>query len=269
MARATRVARGDTRGWVRQRICHHVVGNDLVYHPPHVSAQSALMGVRPCVDDSLYLDGHRDVDGVYVQQRISLLAETQRASVYAAAHFERPLVRRILFVAPAAHRLYRLSDTLGHHPLHYDRFPQSLSCGVLAHGAVPRLGHVCGLPKPYGRLTQSLNYSSKYFAKYLNKKTNTMTTTSHTSYHKLERIIKGFANHRRLQMLELLAKEPELSLNEIAERLRIGYENASDHVRKLAIGGLVLKRHEGNCVRHKITNRAERVLVFCKKLQQV
>ena len=83
----------------------------------------------------------------------------------------------------------------------------------------------------------------------------------------LERIIKGFANHRRLEILELLEKSPELSVEDIAERLHLGYENASDHIRKLAIAGLVMKRYEGTTVRHKITDRASDVLVFCKKMQ--
>lgn len=83
----------------------------------------------------------------------------------------------------------------------------------------------------------------------------------------MERIIKGFANHRRLEMLNLLKREPELSVADISERLVIGYENASDHVRKLAIAGLVLKRSDGSAVRHKLTPRAESILVFCKRLQ--
>ncbi|MHB1087114.1 MAG: ArsR/SmtB family transcription factor [Minisyncoccota bacterium] len=87
------------------------------------------------------------------------------------------------------------------------------------------------------------------------------------SYRKLERIIKGFANHRRLQILDLLKREPELSVEDVSERLRIGYENASDHLRKLAVAGLVLKRNEGSSVRHKLTARAESILVFCKRLQ--
>jgi len=91
--------------------------------------------------------------------------------------------------------------------------------------------------------------------------------TTDGAYRKLERIIKGFANHRRLQIMELLKREPELSVDEISERLHIGYENASDHIRKLAIAGLVLKRNEGTIVRHKLTSRAEAILVFCKKLQ--
>jgi len=83
----------------------------------------------------------------------------------------------------------------------------------------------------------------------------------------MERIVKGFANHRRLEILELLRRVPELSVEDISDRLGIGYENASDHLRKLAIAGLVLKRNEGNTVRHKLTGRAISVLVFCKKLQ--
>ncbi len=83
---------------------------------------------------------------------------------------------------------------------------------------------------------------------------------------KLERIIKGFANHRRLEMLELMKRKPELSVEEISDELKLNYENASDHIRKLAIAGLVLKRYEGNSVRHKLTSRAEVILAFCRTL---
>lgn len=86
-------------------------------------------------------------------------------------------------------------------------------------------------------------------------------------YRSLERIIKGFSNHRRLEILELLRAKPELSVEDIAERLKIGYQNASDHVRKLAIAGLVMKRNEGPSVRHKLTARGESILVFCKRLE--
>ncbi len=88
-----------------------------------------------------------------------------------------------------------------------------------------------------------------------------------TSYRALERIVKGFANHRRIEILALLQREPELSVADISERLHIGYENASDHVRKLAIAGLVMKRNDGPSVRHKLTQRGEFILVFCKRLQ--
>ncbi|MEK7582841.1 MAG: helix-turn-helix domain-containing protein [Patescibacteria group bacterium] len=86
-------------------------------------------------------------------------------------------------------------------------------------------------------------------------------------YRQLERVIKGFANHNRLKMLELLEREPELSVVDIAEKLKIGYENASDHIRKMAIAGLLLKRSDGPNVRHKLTPLAQSILAFCKKLQ--
>lgn len=88
-----------------------------------------------------------------------------------------------------------------------------------------------------------------------------------TNYRNLERVIKGFANHRRLQILELLKHEPELSVADISDKLKIGYENASDHIRKLAIAGLVMKRNDGPNVRHKLTPRALSILVFCKRLE--
>lgn len=87
------------------------------------------------------------------------------------------------------------------------------------------------------------------------------------SYHNLERIIKGFANHRRLEMLDVLKSEPELSVEQIASKLGIGYENASDHLRKMAIAGLIWKQTHGTEVHHKLSPRGQAILVFCKKLE--
>ena len=85
-------------------------------------------------------------------------------------------------------------------------------------------------------------------------------------YRRLERIIKGVASHRRIQILDLLDQHPELSVLDISERLKIGYQNASEHIRKMAIAGLLLKRNEGPAVRHKLTPRAKSILMFCKTL---
>jgi len=86
-------------------------------------------------------------------------------------------------------------------------------------------------------------------------------------YRRVERVVKGFASHRRLEILELIKHQPELSVEEVAERLSIGYKNASEHIRKLAIAGLLIKRNEGSSVRHKITPRADSILVFCRTLE--
>jgi DNA-binding transcriptional ArsR family regulator len=83
---------------------------------------------------------------------------------------------------------------------------------------------------------------------------------------KLERVVKGFANHRRIQILELLAREPELSLAEISGRLRIDMKTASEHVRRLAAADLVVKRSEGRWVRHHASARGDDVLTFLRML---
>ncbi len=86
-------------------------------------------------------------------------------------------------------------------------------------------------------------------------------------FRELERMVKGFANHRRIEILAVLERTPELSVAEIADRLDINFKTASEHIRRLAISGLVLKRNEGNLVRHKITSRAESILKFLRILE--
>ncbi|PIS46472.1 MAG: hypothetical protein COT17_08450 [Elusimicrobia bacterium CG08_land_8_20_14_0_20_51_18] len=92
-----------------------------------------------------------------------------------------------------------------------------------------------------------------------------MTLTG--NYRRLERIIKGVSNHRRIQILELLGRQPELSVNEISERTGSDFKNISAHVRRMAIAGLVMKRSDGKSVRHKITNRGINVLTFVRMLE--
>jgi predicted ArsR family transcriptional regulator len=92
-------------------------------------------------------------------------------------------------------------------------------------------------------------------------------TDAMKEYRVLERMVKGFANHRRIEMLVVLNKKPELSVDEIATTLRINFKTASEHMRRLAIAGLVLKRNEGNRVRHKLTDRAKSILKFLRILE--
>ena len=83
----------------------------------------------------------------------------------------------------------------------------------------------------------------------------------------LERIVKGFANHRRIEMLVLLARTPELSLAEVTEALRINFKTASEHLRRLVQAGLVMKRNEGNFVRHALTPLGKTILKFLRILE--
>ncbi len=83
----------------------------------------------------------------------------------------------------------------------------------------------------------------------------------------LEKIVKGFANHRRLQILELLYKEPELSVQDISDKLKSEFKNISAHISKMQIAGLVIKRNEGNLVKHKLTNRGKSILQFVRIIE--
>ncbi len=83
----------------------------------------------------------------------------------------------------------------------------------------------------------------------------------------LERVVKGFANHRRIEIMALLDKTPELSLLETAETLKINFKTASEHVRRLAHAGLVLKRNEGSAVRHALSPVGKVILKFLRTLE--
>ena len=87
------------------------------------------------------------------------------------------------------------------------------------------------------------------------------------SYYELERIAKGIANHRRIEILELLGKKPEMSVTEIAEKVKSNFKTTSEHIRKMAISGLLMKRSDSKSIRHKLTNRGELILTFLRMLE--
>lgn len=84
----------------------------------------------------------------------------------------------------------------------------------------------------------------------------------------LERLVKGYSNHRRIQILELLEREPELSVNEIAVKVKIDTKNASQHIRRMAIAGLLLKRNQNKNVRHKLSDKGLKILIFLKTFEK-
>jgi DNA-binding transcriptional ArsR family regulator len=87
------------------------------------------------------------------------------------------------------------------------------------------------------------------------------------TYKQLERIAKGSANHRRIQILDLLEKTPELSVSEISIAVKSDIKNVSEHVRKLTLSGLIIKRNQGNNIRHKLTPRGISILQFYRIIE--
>ena len=87
------------------------------------------------------------------------------------------------------------------------------------------------------------------------------------SFRHLERIVRGFANHRRIQVLGLLAERPDLDLAALARAAGMNYKTASEHLRRLAVAGLVLKKAKGTHVLHAVSPRGRVVLKFLRTLE--
>ena len=81
---------------------------------------------------------------------------------------------------------------------------------------------------------------------------------------KIEKTVKAFANHRRIQILELLEKNPNLSVDQISQNLNVSFFTISDHVRKLSDAGLLEKNNKGRFVINSINKKGKYILSFCK-----
>jgi predicted transcriptional regulator len=82
----------------------------------------------------------------------------------------------------------------------------------------------------------------------------------------LERIMRGASNHRRIEILELLAEEPRLSVFDIAIEVDINYKTAGVHVARLTFAGLISKKSAGRKVEHTVTEQGEVMLTFLRTL---
>ncbi|OGD67560.1 hypothetical protein A3F08_00785 [Candidatus Berkelbacteria bacterium RIFCSPHIGHO2_12_FULL_36_9] len=83
----------------------------------------------------------------------------------------------------------------------------------------------------------------------------------------LEKIFKGVANHRRVEILLLLEKTPGLSVIEISYQLKVDYKTIAEHIRKLHIAGLIFKTNKGSSVANTISPLGQSILVFCRTLE--
>jgi len=67
--------------------------------------------------------------------------------------------------------------------------------------------------------------------------------------------------------MELVEQTPELSLQDISAKLKINIKTGSEHIRRLAIAGLILKRNRGANVLHKLSPQGLIILKFLRKLE--
>ena len=80
----------------------------------------------------------------------------------------------------------------------------------------------------------------------------------------LERYFKGAANHRRIEIIFLIAQNKDISLEGIAEMLDCNVKTISEHTKKLVQAGLANKKYKGREVQHSLSPYGNRFLKFIK-----
>lgn len=80
----------------------------------------------------------------------------------------------------------------------------------------------------------------------------------------MERHLKGVANHRRIEILFIVAKNDGITLDGICEAMDGNIKTLAEHVQKLVQAGLVNKFRRGREVGHLLSPYGKRFLKFIK-----
>jgi len=83
----------------------------------------------------------------------------------------------------------------------------------------------------------------------------------------IERHLKGVANHRRIEILFLIAGNKGIIVDNIAERLNCNLKTISVHTQKLAQAGLIRKNYKGRAVTHELSPYGQTIYNFLKTFQ--
>lgn len=81
---------------------------------------------------------------------------------------------------------------------------------------------------------------------------------------KLERHFKGVANHRRIEILLLVAEHPDITLDDVADTVKGNMKTIAEHTRRLMLAGLVEKTYAGRSVQHRLTPYGRAFVGFIK-----
>ena len=84
----------------------------------------------------------------------------------------------------------------------------------------------------------------------------------------MERHLKGIANHRRIQILLLIAARNNLTLDDIVKAVDANEKTVGEHTRRLAQAGLVNKSYRGKFVEHTLSPYGRLFVKFLKSFKQ-
>jgi len=83
----------------------------------------------------------------------------------------------------------------------------------------------------------------------------------------LERHLKGVANHRRIEILFIVAREEGVNVEGISNALHCNFKTIAEHTRRLAQAGLIEKKYKGHSVEHRLSPYGRVFLNFLKSFQ--
>lgn len=85
----------------------------------------------------------------------------------------------------------------------------------------------------------------------------------------MERHLKGIANHYRIEILLILAKQENITLEEIIEAVNGNGKTIGEHVRRLFTAGLVNKKYRGKFVEHSLTPYGKTFVKFLEAFRRI
>ncbi|MEK7567572.1 MAG: helix-turn-helix transcriptional regulator [Patescibacteria group bacterium] len=80
----------------------------------------------------------------------------------------------------------------------------------------------------------------------------------------LERYFKGAANHWRISILLIVAKDEGITVDGITQRLNGNFKTISQHTKSLVQAGLLNKKYQSQMVRHSLSPYGKAFLNFMK-----
>ena len=85
----------------------------------------------------------------------------------------------------------------------------------------------------------------------------------------IEKHIKGIANHRRIDILLLIASSPGITLDDISKFVNCNFKTVSGHTLKLVNTGLVDKNYNGRAIMHSLSPYGKIFVKFIKDFRKL
>lgn len=85
----------------------------------------------------------------------------------------------------------------------------------------------------------------------------------------MERHLKGMANHRRIEILLLVADREGITLEDIIETLGANPKTIGEHTRRLHQAGLINKNYRNRFVEHTLSLYGKTFVRFLKSFQRL